>query len=61
MKMINPKEIWLQPWCDECEHIWRVSGVMRHWSAKSDEFRQCGKFNCGAKPVKYVLDQQEDE
>ena len=46
--LAEPKEIWLAPWCQTCEHYW----VKRAWN-EDNVWGRCGV--CGAKPVKYVL------
>lgn len=46
------KEIWLQPWCDDCQkQSWGFDSG-RQW-CEDEAWGDCG--TCGAKPVKYVL------
>jgi hypothetical protein len=45
---LNPKEIWLAPWCAACD---RYDGE-RSWCA-DDAWGKCEE--CDQKPVKYVL------
>jgi hypothetical protein len=47
------KEIWLQPWCGECQlKSWESDGG-RQW-CEDNPWDDCEE--CGAKPIKYVLD-----
>jgi hypothetical protein len=49
--MNDPKTIWLQPWCADCEGSYR-SDEGRLW-CEEDTWGQC--FDCGVMPVKYIL------
>ena len=50
--MPDPKEIWLQPWCDECENAYNTEG--RQW-CKDNVWGECDAIDCGEKSVRYVL------
>lgn len=54
--MSDPKEIWLQPWCDECERHARYPDAGRLW-APDDPWTKCD--DCDRKPVRYVLAELE--
>jgi hypothetical protein len=47
--MNEPDEIWLQPWCDDCEKNCGVEG--RNW-CQDDVWGECDE--CGRKSVKFV-------
>jgi hypothetical protein len=49
--MDDPQEIYLQPWCDECERSGHHDGRM--W-CEDDVWGECEE-GCGRKSVKYVL------
>lgn len=49
--MMEHKEIWLQPWCDECAS-WADG---RQWC--EDELDECE--DCGKPPVKYVIAEEK--
>lgn len=48
----NPKCIWLQPWCAECDAADQNFDTGRLWS-EDDPWGKCQ--DCGRKAVKYVL------
>lgn len=48
--MPDPKEIWLQPWCDGCQ---RHSGNQGRLWCEDDVWGKCDE--CGAPSVKYRL------
>lgn len=54
--MDDPKEIWLQPWCDECAS--EPHGDGRLW-CQDDAWGKC-EDGCGAPAVKYVLATERD-
>lgn len=53
MPDIDPKVIWLMPWCEECQRQWGHHHDRRLWSPHKD-FNKCE--GCGRKPVRYVID-----
>ena len=56
--MDDPKEIWLQPWCDECERTGIHDSVGpsegRQW-CQDDVWGKCDAIDCDQKSVRYVL------
>jgi hypothetical protein len=49
--VMKPEEIWLQPWCSDCEEDYLSGLGDRFWSEEN-----CGDCEeCGAKPTKYIL------
>jgi len=50
--MDNPKEIWLQPWCAECDRNSRQPDTGRLW-CQDDVWTKCE--NCDRRSVRYVL------
>lgn len=46
------KEIWLQPWCSECEMVAAKNGTDGRLWCQDNPWDDC---ECGARPVKYVL------
>ena len=52
MEFENPKTIWLQPWCYDCEGIGKQFDTGRLW-AEDDPWGKCD--DCGRKAVKYII------
>jgi hypothetical protein len=48
------KEIWLQPWCDECDR----TQFDRMW-CQNNVWDKCD--DCGREPVKFVLAESGDD
>lgn len=47
-----PLEIWLQPWCDECDRRAHDIESGRTW-CQDPVYDAC---ECGARPLRYVLE-----
>jgi len=46
----DPKTIWLQPWCGQCDlHVYEG----REWCEDGGVFDKCE--GCGKQPVKYII------
>ena len=49
--MPDPKEIWLQPWCDECE---RTSGEPGRLWCDEDVWGRCEAIDCDKPSVLFM-------
>ncbi len=54
--MPDPRTIYLQPWCDECERLSRGGDDGRTW-CDHDAWGKCS--DCGAKAVRYTTRKKE--
>ena len=52
MEFENPKTIWLQPWCYDCEGDGKQFDTGRLW-AGNDVWGACA--DCGREAVEYVI------
>ena len=48
----NPRVVWLQPWCQECETMRQYSDG-RLWCENSNPWPPCEE--CGKRAVKYTI------
>jgi len=53
----EPKEIWLQPWCSDCEAEYLDGDENRFWSEANHGDCEV----CGAKPSHYVLTKEDNK
>lgn len=48
----HPKELWLSPWCDDCEDAALIGDEGRQW-CQENIFEPC--VECGRMPDRYLL------